>query len=253
MSSRPPLVIQISDLHLGAEWAVGDPVPSVRAAIAAVKRFPAPVEAVIVSGDLSETGADADYELARELLAELGAPVYVLPGNHDDRAAMRRAFELPGEGGEPIQYAAELGPVRLLALDTTRPGSDAGELDEARLAWLEAELARAPERPALIALHHPPLALGIAVWDEIGLAAAGRAGLERVVAGHPQVLGFVSGHVHRSLVGQLGGRPAIAIPSTYEQAVLGFDLTEIEMGGDPPAFAVHSLVDGRLVSHLQPY
>lgn len=253
MPVRPPLLIQISDLHLGAAWSAGDAVPSVRAAIDAVNRFPAAAEAVIVTGDLSESGAAADYELARELLAEVEAPVYVLPGNHDDRARLRRAFALPGEGAEPIQYAAELGPLRLLALDSTRPGSDGGELDAARIAWLEAELARAPERPTLVALHHPPLAIGIAVWDEIGLEAGGRAGLERVLASHPQVLGTVSGHVHRTLVGQVAGRPALAIPSTYEQTLLAYDLTEIELSGDPPAFAVHSLIDGRLVSHIQPY
>ena len=253
MPVQPPLVIQVSDLHLGAEWSAGDPVATTRAALAAVRRFPSPAEAVIVSGDLTETGAPGDYELARELLAELELPVYVIPGNHDDRAAMRRAFELPGEGAEPIQYAAELGPLRLLALDSTRPGSDGGELDAARLEWLESELARVPEQPTLLALHHPPLAIGIAVWDEIGLDPAGRAGLERVLVAHPQVLGTVSGHVHRTLVGQLAGRPALAIPSAYEQARLAYDLAEIELCGDPPAFAVHSLVDGRLVSHLQPY
>ncbi len=253
MPVRPPLVIQISDLHVGAEWSAGDPVSSVRAAIDAVNRFPAPAEAVIVSGDLSESGSVADCELARELLAGLEAPVYVIPGNHDDRAALRHVFELPGEGADPIQYAAELGPLRLLALDSTRPGSDGGELDAARLGWLEAELARAPERPTLVALHHPPLTIGIAVWDEIGLDAGSRAGLERLLADHPQVLGTVSGHVHRTLVGQVAGRPALAIPSTYQQALLAYDLAEIELSGDPPAFAVHSLIDGRLVSHIQPY
>lgn len=253
MPARPPLVIQISDLHLGARWSAGDPVATTRAAVAAVKRFPGRVEAVIVSGDLTETGAAGDYELARELLAELELPAYVIPGNHDDRAALRRAFELPGEGADPVQYAAELGPLRLLALDSTLPGSDAGALDSGRLRWLEAELSRAPQRPTLVALHHPPLELGIAVWDEIGLEAESRAGLERVLAAHPQVLGTVSGHVHRPLVGQIAGRPALAIPSTYQQARLAYDLAEIELCGDPPAFAVHSLVDGRLVSHIQAF
>jgi 3',5'-cyclic-AMP phosphodiesterase len=253
MPVRPPLVIQISDPHLGAEWSAGDPASSLRAAIAAVNSFRGRLEAVLVSGDLSNSGEAADYALARELLAELQAPFYVLPGNHDDRAAMRRAFELPGEGAEPIQYAAELGPLRLLALDTSRPGSDAGELDAARLEWLAAELARAPGQPTMIALHHPPLAIGIPVWDEILLDAEGRAGLERVVAAHPQVVGLVCGHVHRAFAGQLAGRPVVAIPSSYQQSLLDFGMAEIEMSGDPPAFAVHSLVGDRLVSHIQPF
>jgi 3',5'-cyclic-AMP phosphodiesterase len=250
---RPFILAQISDIHIGAEWPAGDPVPALEAAVAAVNAFPNRPDAILVTGDLTETGAEADYEVARALLAALPAPCHVIPGNHDERGALRRVFDLPGEGAEPIQYAVDLGPLRLLALDSVQPGSDEGDLDEGRIAWLEAELGREPERPALIAVHHPPLRIGIEVWDEIGLAAHGREALERVVADNPQVLGLVSGHVHRTLLGQLGGRPALAIPSVYQQARLEFGLEEIELSADPPAFAVHTLVDGRLVSHVQPY
>lgn len=250
---RPFVLIQISDLHIGAEWSGGDPERTLAAAVAAVAAFPGGADAILVSGDLTENGGEAEYARARALLAGLPAPCHVIPGNHDERGALRRAFELPGKGEEPIQYAVDLGPLRLLALDTLCPGGDAGELDEARLAWLEEELAREPGRPALIALHHPPLAIGIEVWDEIGLAAAGRERLERIVAANPQVLGLVSGHVHRAIVGQVGGRPALAIPSVYQQARLAWDLEEIELTADPPAFAIHTLVDGRLISHIQPY
>ncbi|MGE5407063.1 MAG: phosphodiesterase [Syntrophothermus sp.] len=248
-----PFLIQISDLHIGAEWTAGDPGEAVERAIAAVEGFPNRPDAVLVSGDLTENGGEEEYARARALLAGLAVPLHVIPGNHDERGAMRRAFGLPGTADEPIQYAVELGPVRLLGLDSLRPGADRGELDEERLAWLERELALEPARPALIAVHHPPLKIGIDVWDEIGLDDASRAGLERVVAASPQVLGVVSGHVHRTLVGQLGGRPALAIPSVYEQARLDFDLRRIELCADPPAFVVHSLIDGRLVSHVQPF
>ncbi len=250
---RPFILIQISDLHIGAAWSDGDPAQAVAAAVAAVGRFPDRPDAVLVSGDLTERGGDAEYAAVRELLAGLPAPYHVIPGNHDERAALLRAFDLPGEGAEPIQYAVDLGPLRLLALDTLSPGSEHGALDGERRAWLERELAREPERPTLLALHHPPLRIGIEVWDEIGLAAADCEALERLIAANPQVLGTVSGHVHRALVGQLGGRPALAIPSVYLQARLAFGLEEIELCADPPAFAVHTLLDGRLVSHVQPY
>jgi Icc protein len=249
----PFILIQISDLHIGAEWTGADPREALAKAIAAVAAFPDRPDAVLVSGDLTEHGGEAEYELAAELLAGLPAPFHVLPGNHDRRAPLRRAFGLAGAGEEPIQYAVDLGPLRLLALDSLRPGRDRGGLDERRLAWLESELRREPGRPALIAVHHPPLRLGIRVWDEIGLDAEGCAGLERVVAANPQVLGIVSGHVHRALVGQVGGRPALAVPSVYAQARLDFGLRKIELCADPPAFAVHTLLDGRLVSHIQPF
>ncbi|HEY5430584.1 MAG TPA: metallophosphoesterase, partial [Solirubrobacteraceae bacterium] len=109
------------------------------------------------------------------------APVYALAGNHDDRETLRRCFGLGGAAGEPVQYAMDLGALRLIALDTTRPGEDGGELDSHRLRWLDAELARAPDQPTLLAMHHPPFAIGIAVWDAIGLPAADRRALAVVL------------------------------------------------------------------------
>jgi 3',5'-cyclic-AMP phosphodiesterase len=65
-------------------------------------------------------------------------PVHVLPGNHDDRDALHRHFGIPGRGGAFVQYTADLGPLRLLVTDSTRPGEGRGELDAERLAWLDA-------------------------------------------------------------------------------------------------------------------
>jgi 3',5'-cyclic AMP phosphodiesterase CpdA len=249
----PPFVIQISDLHLGAAWPAGDPVRALATAVEAVNRFPARPEAVLVTGDLSDVGAPEAYELARETLSRLEAPFHVLPGNHDDRALLRGCFDLAGEGAEPVQYSLDLGSLRVVALDTVVPGSDGGSLDGGRLAWLESELGREPAQPTLIAMHHPPLETAVRVWDEIALAAADRDALEQLLATSPQVVGLVAGHLHRTVFSQLAGRPVVAIPSTYEQARLDFELAGFEMSADPPAFAVHTLVGGRLVSHLQPF
>ena len=210
-------------------------------------------DAVLISGDLAEHGADAEYEQVRELAARLGAPVHPLPGNHDDRAALRRHFGLPGVDAEPVQYAVELGPLRLVVLDSTRPGEDPGRLDADRLAWLEATLAAAPDVPTLLALHHPPLVTGIPAHDENGLPADDRRALGEVVAAHSQVRRIVAGHVHRTVYAELGGRTVLAAPSTYVQARLDFGAEEIELSADdPPGFAVHAWLDGELVSHVQP-
>ncbi len=54
-------------------------------------------------------------------MAPLDAPLYVLAGNHDDRRALHRHFGVPGADGEPVQYAVDLGALRLVVLDSTRP------------------------------------------------------------------------------------------------------------------------------------
>jgi 3',5'-cyclic-AMP phosphodiesterase len=251
--TRPFLLVQLSDPHVGATWAGDrDPVAGLRAAVESVRRLPDPPDAVLMSGDLAENGADGEYEIVRELLSRLGAPVYVLPGNHDDRDTLRRQFDLPGSMGEPVQYAADLGPMRLVVLDSTRPGEDWGELDADRLGWLDAELAGAPDQLTLVALHHPPASTGNTAWDEIGLRASDRQALGDVLQRHPQVRRVVAGHVHRAMTAELAGRAVLAVPSTYAQTRLKFNSGEIEIAAEPLGFGVHALLDGELASHVQP-
>jgi 3',5'-cyclic-AMP phosphodiesterase len=250
--TKPFLLVQLSDPHIGATWGDGDPMAGLRAAVESVRRLPDDPDAVLMSGDLADNAADEEYEFVRESLARLGAPVYVLPGNHDDRDALRRHFDVPGPLGTPVQYAVDLGPLRLVVLDSTRPGEDRGELDVARLAWLDAELAVAPEQPTLLALHHPPVSTGIAAWDELCLPAADRRALAEVLQRHPQVRRVVSGHVHRTMAGELAGRAVLAVPSTYVQTRVAFESGEIEFAAETPGFAVHAVLDGELASHFQP-
>jgi 3',5'-cyclic AMP phosphodiesterase CpdA len=187
----------------------------------------------------------------RDLLDRLEAPASVLPGNHDDRRSLRRHFGVPGVADEPVQYSVELGSLRLVVLDTIRPGEDPGALDAARLDWLDAELTAARESPTLIAMHHQPLVTGVPDWDDFGLPVADLRALGEVIERHPQVRRLVSGHVHRTIVGELGGRLVLTIPSTYVQARPNFDSGETEWVDEPGAFALHTFVDGELVTHVQ--
>src|SRR5918912_4084419 len=144
--SSPFLLAHLSDPHIGGQWGDGDPEAGLAAAVETILALPLRPDALLISGDLADHGADAEYERVRELVAPVEAPVYVLPGNHDDRRGLSRHFDVPGAGGEPVQYAVDLGPMRLVVLDTTRPGEDPGTLDAARLAWVDAELSAPPER-----------------------------------------------------------------------------------------------------------
>jgi 3',5'-cyclic AMP phosphodiesterase CpdA len=176
----------------------------------------------------------------------------VLPGNHDDRRALHRYFGTPGGSGEPVLYSVDLGSLRLVVLDATIPGEDAGALGPEQLEWLDAELTAAPEALTLIAMHHPPFVTGMRPLDELGLPAADRRALGEVIGKHRQVRRIVAGHFHRAMTGDLAGRPVMTVPSTYVQFQLNFAAQEIEFAEAPAAFAVHAVVDGELISHIEP-
>jgi 3',5'-cyclic AMP phosphodiesterase CpdA len=244
--AKPFVLVQLSDPHIGAEWGLAEPKPALITAVDAIRSLPDPPDALLVSGDLADTAADDEYEFVCEVLAELDAPVYVLPGNHDDPARLREHFEFAAD------HVADLGPLRLILLDSTTPGQDSGELTSRQLGWLEDALAADPDKPALVALHHPPFATGIPSADAIGIAAGDRRAFAEVVARHPQLLRITSGHVHRAITGEFAGRSVMSAPSTFAPLRLNFHSPEMEIAAEPAGFAIHALVGDELVSHIHP-
>lgn len=259
MSSSPhTLLVQITDLHIRepGRLAYGriDTAPYLQRTVQSVLALRQKPDAVVITGDLSDFGREAEYAHLAALLAPLGElSVYLLPGNHDERQQLRRSFAqhayLQG-GGEFIQYSVKVGPLRLIALDTVEPGQSHGALCDRRLDWLECELAASQGEPVVIAMHHPPFRTLIGHMDKIGLRA-GAERLEAIVARHPNVERIVCGHLHRAIDVRFGGSIASTCPGPGHQVAL--DLQPEAPSAwmlEPPAFRVHAWDGQRLVTHL---
>jgi Icc protein len=249
------LLAQISDLHIGVGAGDGEPARRLEAVVEAVAALAPAPDAVLVTGDLVRIGSPAEYERVRELLAPLRMPVHALPGNHDDRDALRAALLPAGARAASgfVQYTATAGRLRLVVCDTTEPGRDGGRLCAERMAWLESELAADRETPTVVAMHHPPLVTGIRAMDEIGLAPATRMAVADALRRAPNVCRVLAGHVHRAMVAQAGGCTVFTCPST--DVAIGLDLAggrDLVVRDEPPAFAVHVTADGGVTTHVQP-
>jgi 3',5'-cyclic AMP phosphodiesterase CpdA len=169
---------------------------------------------------------------------------------------MRKSFPLAvavdDTPSDDYCYVTRCGPLRLVGCDTTRPGSDDGELGADRLRWLEARLTEDRDTPTIVAMHHLPLPTGIPAMDAIGLSMADRTAIDELVAAYPHVGAIVTGHVHRAVVGTLGGCAVFACPSTYLQLVLDFrEPSRLTLEPAPPVFALHVAVAGELVTHVE--
>lgn len=171
------------------------------------------VDAVLVTGDLSDDGSAESYAHFKSLMAPLGAPIFAIPGNHDLRDPMRDAFKdgayLPPSG--KLNWHQTVGMIDIIGLDTLIEGSGGGEIDTETLAFLDAALAAGSPRPVLLAMHHPPFDSGIAFMDRIGLA--GRQGLEAVLKSHDTDVRIVCGHIHNTMISDACGKTAISCPS----------------------------------------
>ncbi|HEV7821293.1 MAG TPA: phosphodiesterase [Burkholderiales bacterium] len=240
------IVCQISDMHLkaGGKLAFGvlDTAAHLKRCIAHILKLPQQPAAVVMTGDLVDGGKPQEYALLREIVAPLSMPVYLIPGNHDEREALRAAFPdhaYLNQFPPFIQYAIEEHAVRIVAIDTVVPGQDGGELCAQRLEWLALTLATAPQRPTLLLMHHPPFATQIAFMDEIGLATADA--LAQIVSRHPQIERILCGHLHRPIQARFAGTLACTAPSTAHQITLDLaaDAPATFML-EPPAYYVHA-------------
>jgi len=251
------LICQLTDLHVRpvgkAANRVSETNMMTERALRAVARFTPRPDVVLITGDLTECGLDAEYATLAQLLRKwLPMPVFVIPGNHDRRVTFRDGLKhLPGVPADPhyIQYAVDEYPVRLVMLDTIVPGAGHGELRDEQLAFLDRTLGAVPTKPTLVAMHHPPFACGIAHMDRINLRNAQQ--FAAIIARHPQVERIVCGHHHRPIVAQVAHTIASISPSVVHQVEMSLDPHDPgSFVFEPPAFQLHrwTSADG-IVSH----
>jgi 3',5'-cyclic AMP phosphodiesterase CpdA len=195
-------------------------------------------DAVIFTGDTVQHGQAEEYVYLRELLAPLGAPLYLVPGNRDDSSALRAAFcdnpNLP-RTGDFLHYSVEDLALRLIAIDSTSPGERMGVFCPARQAWLEAMLSKRPKRSTLLFIHHPPFDV-----DDHYVGGYRRpeeaAALADIVSRHSQVVGLLCGHVHWPVERHWAGTQARIMPSVAVDLRKGIDETEAR---EEPIYLLH--------------
>ena len=254
------LIAQISDLHVAEDGELMrnfvDSNAKLAEAIAYLNGLERRPDIVLATGDLTDHGRPQQYALLEDILSELECPIYLVPGNHDEREPLREmALRMglsfvPTEG--PIQYVIDDWPVRLVAVDSMREGRHDGQLDDARLAWIDHVLGQEPDRPTLLFLHHPPFETGIWWMDLMGLEGSDR--LRDIVARHPQLVRIISGHLHRPIETMWGSTLVSCAPSTAHQTQCNLhpDHSPV-IAAEPPAVQLHWWTGDGFVSHTTPF
>ena len=219
--------LQLSDLHVVKEGARASGVLDTRSIMrAAIDRLIAmrpgldPLDALLVSGDISDDGSADSYTFARVELERLDLPIHVVPGNHDAREPFRAAFadlaEMPSEG--LFDWAVTIGDTVVIGLDTLVEGQGGGRLRADSLELLRNALNATGSGPVVVMLHHPPLRTGIRFMDAIGLENPDA--LETTLADTDRHVTLIAGHVHGVHHGQLGRHRVATAPSICSGFVL---------------------------------
>jgi len=166
---------------------------------------------VVVSGDLTESGTDAQFDVLAGVLEDAAldpGDVTLVPGNHDAYQAedgWRRALAGPlrpyrDAGAAEPGKIVERGDVAILPLDVAihQPVTrSTGRVTDDAIDRVERRL-RDPaigKRATLVVQHHPPYAHASRAWQWVdGLSGASR--LTALLARFPHV-SVMHGHLHR--------------------------------------------------------
>jgi Icc protein len=244
------LIAHLSDPHITTGPLGGQPAAGLQLALARVMALDPLPDCVVITGDLVDHGRPDEYEALRDIVGDFPLPLHLVTGNHDNRETLLDAF-----GGSPLlgesmeaYYTVEYPQATIVALDSNIPGSPAGRLGEAQLGWLDAVLDRRPDVPALLGVHHPPLAVGIPFLD--GMRLQDEDGLEEVIGARPNVVRVMAGHVHRPVTAAFAGTVLTVAPSTYRQT--GLHMSSEEPPGyldEPTGFLLHVLDGTNCITH----
>jgi 3',5'-cyclic AMP phosphodiesterase CpdA len=241
---------QLSDTHLDGSQQRADRAIRV---MTYLNNLSEPLDAVLVTGDIADHGLADEYEQARKILTS-PHPVFLCPGNHDVRAAYREVLlreDGDGDGDDaPINRVHRTAGAVFALCDSSIPGRDDGYLADETIAWLDTVLAEAPDTPAFVCFHHPPVTLHSPFLDAIRQFGEDR--LADLVARHPQVVAIMCGHAHTPAATTFAGRPLLVAPGVVSTLVLPWEHGDIANYHAPPGVAFHILGDDRrLTTHYR--
>lgn len=190
----------ISDMHVNPLNA--EPMEDLKKAIEDINKTEE-IQFVLVLGDITEQGDKASLEAAKAELDKLSMKYYAISGNHETKWSSSGAtafsevfgserFDFEHEGIRFLGFAT--GPI-VRMMD--------GHIDVEDIFWLNQELSKKPNQPAIVATHYPLTMQDVDNWYEATDALR-----------QYNVKLILSGHHHKNVKTAYDGIPALINKST---------------------------------------
>jgi len=254
-------IAHITDLHITSPNDRENHVrheTRLRQVIEAVHALKPRPMAIIASGDLVHRGEPEEYRELTRILANSQIPIHLGIGNHDRRGAFRSAFpDTPVDETGFVQYAIEIGGLRVVMTDSLEEGQNGGAYCDKRAAWLRRILDDAPDTPSVVAIHHPPVRSGIQWMEDPAPDDDWVIRLREALTGRRQVAGIICGHLHRAFHAPFAGHIVSVAAATAIELTL--DLREIDrnkpdgrelLREEPPGFSLLLWDRDQLTTHV---
>ncbi|MCK8610245.1 phosphodiesterase [Agromyces sp. C10] len=249
------VIAHLSDTHFLAGGAPlggrADTVAHLDRAARQLGRLAGELDAILVTGDVTDLGEPDAYHRIRDVLEPLaeatGARLVWVMGNHDERAPFSEILlREPHAGDGPVNRVVDLDGLRIIALDTSVPGYHHGVLESETLDWLADRLREPAPYGTVLAMHHAPIATPLSLMDVLELR--GQDALADVVRGTDVRL-ILGGHLHYPTQGTFAGIPvSVAGALAYTMDLSAPPLELVGIDGGHSFSIVHLFDDGAVTS-----
>ncbi len=153
----------LSDTHIGSPN--GGAEEDLRRTVADINQM-TDIAFVVITGDITELGTDAEIKLAKEILDGLKVPYYIIPGNHDSGWSESGGVSFGKVFGYD-KFNFEFNGITFLgcASGPFVRMSD-GHIPRDAVNWLDKELKKIGPQKPIIFLNHYPLDKDLDNWYE---------------------------------------------------------------------------------------
>lgn len=260
-------IAHLSDPHLTAAGelynGVIDADAAVDRAVEVLRHYArqvGPFDALVVSGDLTDTGDPDAYRRLRSATEGVASQVIWVIGNHDLRPVFHTELVGVRADAGPQVRSHDVAGLRVIALDSTIPGAGHGRLDADQLAALRGQLGTPAPHGTLVVLHHAPLPAPSTLLSYFALERESRRGLADAIAG-TDVRMVLAGHHHLAQSGMLGSIPVTVAGSTairtdplapagHERTIQAGSLTIVDVYADTVTTSVVPVDGAPVAFHL---
>ncbi|MGL4736602.1 MAG: metallophosphoesterase family protein [Cellulosilyticaceae bacterium] len=161
------------------------------------------LDAIIITGDLTECGSEADYRQLRVVLEEIfkDVPILVTLGNHDVKAAFYKGWLNQSHRCEPYHTVTKIKDVVFVGLDNSDEVDQTGILDQERCSWLATTLEQYRDEQVIVFCHHHMISSQATIPS-----IRYHKQFEQIIK-ESTIMAMICGHTHHAYRGSFAGKP----------------------------------------------
>lgn len=205
----------LSDTHIGSPDGAAE--EDLRRTVADINQMTA-IAFVVITGDITELGTDAEIKLAKQILDELKVPYYIIPGNHDSGWSESGGITFGKVFGNDKFIFDYNGITFLGCASGPYVRMSDGHIPRDAVVWMDQELKKTDPAKPIIFLNHYPLDKDLDNWYEA---------IDRLKKHN--TLAVLCGHGHNNHALNFEGIPAIMGRSNLRarSAYGGYNLVDV--------------------------